>query len=56
MKNAHERFGFAEFEKRLRPLYSPLWQVDGSRIRRYAPIEFIGRFEPATFCTASLCI
>ena len=30
-----------------RPLYSPLWQVDGSRIRRYAPIEFIGRFLPA---------
>ena len=24
-----------------RPLYSPLWQVDGSRIRRYAPIELL---------------
>ena len=23
---------------------SPLWQADGARIRRYAPIEFIGRF------------
>jgi SNF2 family DNA or RNA helicase len=30
-------------------LYSPLWQVDGSRIRRYAPIEFIGRYLPHFF-------
>jgi hypothetical protein len=26
-----------------------LWQVDGSRIRRYAPIEFIGRYLPGFF-------
>ena len=39
-----------------RPLYSPLWQADETKIRRYAPIEFIGRYEPATFCTTSLCI
>ena len=45
-----------EKTKPRRPLYSPLWQVDGSRIRRYAPIEFIGRYEPATLCTTSLCI
>jgi len=45
-----------EKTKLRRPLYSPLWQVDGSRIRRYAPIEFIGRYEPATFCTTSLCV
>jgi len=32
-----------------KPLYSPLWQVDGARIRRYAPIEFIGRFLPHFF-------
>ena len=30
-------------------LYSPLWQADGARIRRYAPIEFIGRFLPHFF-------
>ena len=32
-----------------KPIYSPLWQADGSRIRRYAPIEFIGRFLPHFF-------
>jgi SNF2 family DNA or RNA helicase len=32
-----------------RPLFSALWQVDGSRIRRYAPIEFIGRYLPHFF-------
>jgi hypothetical protein len=32
-----------------KPLYSPLWQADGARIRRYAPIEFIGRFLPHFF-------
>ena len=26
-----------------RPLYSPLWQADGTKTRRFAPIEFIGR-------------
>ncbi len=38
-----------EKTKPRRPLYSPLWQVDGSRIRRYAPIEFIGRYLPHFF-------
>jgi hypothetical protein len=32
-----------------RELYSPLWQTDGSRIRRFAPIEFIGRYMPGFF-------
>jgi hypothetical protein len=31
-------------EKSRRLLYSPLWQADGRRIRRYAPIDFIGRY------------
>jgi hypothetical protein len=39
-----------------RPLYSPLWQADETKIRRYAPIELVGRYEPATFCITSLCI
>ncbi len=39
-----------------RPFYSPLWQTDETKIGRYAPIEFIGRFEPATFCTTLLYI
>jgi hypothetical protein len=26
------------------PVYSPLWQADGKRIRRFAPLEFIGRY------------
>jgi hypothetical protein len=39
-----------------RSLYSPLWQADGKKIRRFAPIDFIGRYAPATFCTTSLCI
>jgi len=39
-----------------RPLYSALWQADGKKIRRFAPIDFIGRYAPATFCTTSLCI
>lgn len=36
--------------------FSALWQADGKRIRRAAPIDFMGRYEPATFCTTSLCI
>jgi len=32
-----------------RPLYSPLWQADGSKTRRFAPIEFIGRHMPGFF-------
>jgi hypothetical protein len=39
-----------------RPLYSALWQADGKKIRRFAPIDFIGRYAPATFCITSLCI
>jgi superfamily II DNA or RNA helicase len=31
------------------PLYSPLWQADETKIRRCAPIEFIGRFLPSFF-------
>jgi hypothetical protein len=27
-----------------RPLYSPLWQADGKKIRRFAPVDFIGRY------------
>ena len=38
-----------EKTKPRKALYSPLWQADGSRIRRYAPIEFIGRFLPHFF-------
>jgi hypothetical protein len=30
--------------KNRRPTYSPLWQADGKRIRRFAPLEFIGRY------------
>src|SRR5580658_1439068 len=26
------------------PIYSPLWQADGKRIRRFAPLEFVGRY------------
>jgi hypothetical protein len=29
--------------KSCRPLHSPLWQADADKIRRMAPIEFIGR-------------
>ena len=32
-----------------RTLYSPLWQADGTKIRRYAPVEFVGRFMPGFF-------
>ena len=31
-------------------------EADGAKVRRFAPIDFIGRYEPATFCTTSLCI
>ena len=30
-------------------LYSPLWQADRNRIRRVAPLEFIGRYMPDWF-------
>ena len=35
--------------KSRRTLYSPLWQADGQRIRRVAPMEFIGRYLPDWF-------
>jgi hypothetical protein len=35
--------------KARRPIYSALWQADGKRIRRVAPIDFIGRFMPHWF-------
>ena len=37
-----------EKTKPRRPLYSPIWQEDGCRIRRYAPIEFIGPYPAQT--------
>jgi len=27
-----------------RPLYSPLWQADGNKVRRFAPVDFVGRY------------
>jgi hypothetical protein len=33
-----------------RALYSPLWQADGKRIRRVAPLEFIGRYMDQSVC------
>src|ERR1700733_12017393 len=27
-----------------RPMYSALWQADGKKIRRFAPVDFIGRY------------
>jgi len=35
--------------KSCRPFHSPLWQADGDKIRRMAPIEFIGRYMPGWF-------
>jgi len=34
-----------------RTLYTALSQADGKCIRRLAPMEFIGRYEPGSFCT-----
>ena len=39
--------------KPCRPLHSPLWQADRDKIRRMAPIEFIGRYMPGWFDYAS---
>jgi superfamily II DNA or RNA helicase len=36
-------------DKSCRPLHSPLWQADADKIRRMAPIEFIGRYMPEWF-------
>ena len=35
--------------KSCRPFHSPLWQADTDKIRRMAPIEFIGRYMPGWF-------
>jgi superfamily II DNA or RNA helicase len=35
--------------KSCRRLHSPLWQADADKIRRMAPIEFIGRYMPGWF-------
>ena len=57
-----KRLTFAEFEKvkiaetvesrgekLCRPFHSSLWQADTDKIRRMAPIEFIGRYMPGWF-------
>lgn len=36
-------------DKPCRPFHSALWQADSDRIRRMAPIEFIGRYMPGWF-------
>ncbi len=38
-----EREGDADLKPR-RAIYSPLWQADGKKIRRVAPLDFIGRY------------
>jgi len=35
-----------ESAKSRRELYSALWQADGKKIRRFAPVDFIGRYMP----------
>ena len=35
--------------KARRPFHSALWQADGSKVRRYAPIDFIGRYMDGFF-------
>jgi SNF2 family DNA or RNA helicase len=35
---------FADSVGGRRPFYSPLWQADGEKVQRMAPIEFIGRY------------
>ena len=32
-----------------RALYSALWQADGKKVRRFAPVDFIGRYMPNFF-------
>jgi hypothetical protein len=36
-------------DKSRRPLYSALWEADGSKVRRFAPVDFIGRYMPDFF-------
>ncbi len=38
-----------ESGKRRRALYSALWQADGTKVRRFAPVDFIGRYMPDFF-------
>lgn len=38
-----------ESAKLRRALYSALWQADGRRTRRFAPVDFIGRYMPNFF-------
>jgi len=38
-----------ESKKSRRALYSALWQADGKKIRRFAPVDFIGRYMPDFF-------
>jgi hypothetical protein len=32
-----------------RPVYSALWQADGNKVRRFAPVDFIGRYMDGFF-------
>jgi superfamily II DNA or RNA helicase len=41
--------GEKNHSRRRRTLYSPLWQADGARIRRFAPADFIARYMPGFF-------
>jgi superfamily II DNA or RNA helicase len=45
---ASEREEYAGLKPR-RPIYSALWQADSSKVRRMAPLEFIGRYMPNWF-------
>ncbi len=38
-----------ESRKSRRALYSALWQADGAKTRRFAPVDFIGRYMPDFF-------
>lgn len=38
-----------ESRKSRRVLYSALWQADGTKTRRFAPVDFIGRYMPDFF-------
>ncbi|MGC2299074.1 MAG: DEAD/DEAH box helicase, partial [Acidobacteriaceae bacterium] len=47
-----EMLGSAKGEepaKLRRALYSALWQADGKKVRRFAPVDFIGRYMPNFF-------
>ena len=38
-----------QLAKLRKALYSALWQADGSKVRRFAPVDFIGRYMPDFF-------